>query len=257
MVQTPDKPLVSVVTATFNALPELKMTIPNIAGQDFRSVEHIIIDGGSSDGTAEYLAGLGGAVRWLSEPDGGIGDALNKGIAMARGEYVLVLQAEDRFCDPGSLRAAAAELAGGEDIVAFEVDLLFADGSVRRRRSRPFGWLTRFKMTSPHQGMFCRRDLFSRIGAFDPEFRIAMDYEFLLRAMQRGAQLKAVPWPVAVMPATGISTQADWPSIRARLAEDRRLQRRHAAGFASRLMTEAFWVVYMPFKYMKARLCHG
>ena len=137
MVQTPDKPLVSVVTATFNALPELKMTIPNIAGQDFRSVEHIIIDGGSSDGTAEYLAGLGGAVRWLSEPDGGIGDALNKGIAMARGEYVLVLQAEDRFCDPGSLRAAAAELAGGEDIVAFEVDLLFADGSVRRRRSRP------------------------------------------------------------------------------------------------------------------------
>lgn len=257
MYDQDNAPLISIVTAAFNARAGLQVTVESVAAQDFRSVEHIVIDGGSSDGTAEYLAGLGGAVCWLSEPDGGIGDALNKGIAMARGEYVLVLQAEDRFCDPGSLRAAAAELAGGEDIVAFEVDLLFADGSVRRRRSRPLGWLTRFKMTSPHQGMFCRRDLFSRIGAFDPEFRIAMDYEFLLRAMQRGAQLKAVPWPVAVMPATGISTQADWPSIRARLAEDRRLQRRHATGFASRLMTEAFWVVYMPFKYMKASLCHG
>lgn len=246
-----DAPLVSVVTAAFNARAGLQATVESVASQGFRSVEHIVIDGGSTDGTREYLESLGDAVRWVSEPDGGIADALNKGIAMARGEYVLVLQAEDTFRDEGSLGRAERYLDEGKDIVAFEVVLVRDGGRTERRRSHGLGIRTEFKMTNPHQGMFCRRDLFERIGAFDPSYRIAMDYEFLLRAKRNGVKLRAVSEVVSIMPATGVSTEVDWPAVEARLREDQRLQRQHSSGGAARLFTELFWFAYMPFKRIK------
>lgn len=242
-------PAISVLTASFNAIDGLKRTVDSVAQQvDGRACEHIVIDGGSSDGTREYLEGLGDRVRWISEPDDGIADALNKGLAMARGEWILVLQAEDRFVDCDSLAAAMPFLCGDADIVAFEVQLDLGAGRVDRRRARRFGLWDEFKMNCPHQGMFVRRALYERIGGFDTGFRIAMDYEWLLRARRSNAGLVVVHWPLAVMPATGVSTKRDWPSIRARLEEDRRLQRRHARGRIARLLNDAFWLAYLPFK---------
>ena len=174
---SPHTPLISVVTAAFNALEGLRRTVESVAGQDFRSVEHVVVDGGSVDGTREYLESLGDTVRWISEPDDGIADALNKGIAMARGEYVLVLQAEDTFVDGGSLGRAATHLANSQDIVAFEVLLDHGNGSGDRLKTRKLSVLTECKMTNPHQGLFCRRNLYQRIGVFDRTYRIAMDYE--------------------------------------------------------------------------------
>lgn len=249
--------MISIVTATFNARTGLQATVDSVQSQDFRSVEHIVIDGGSSDGTREYLESVGNAVRWISEPDEGIADALNKGIAMARGEYVVVLQAEDTFVDAGSLGRATRFLRGREDIVAFDVMLERGMGNAERRRSRGFSLLTEYKMTSPHQGMFCRRDLFERIGLFAPAYRIAMDYEFLLRAKRRGATLRPVSEAVAMMPATGVSTKVDWPSVRSRLLEDRRLHRQHSKGGLFRLSSEIFWLIYMPFKRIKNSIFHA
>jgi len=102
---------ISVVTAALDALGPLRETVASVAVQDFAGREHIVVDGGSSDGTRAWLAGQGPAVRWVSEPDDGIADALNKGVAMARGEYVLVLQAGDVLLGADRLRAAAARLA--------------------------------------------------------------------------------------------------------------------------------------------------
>ena len=257
MVQTIDKPQVSVVTATFNALDGLKTTVRSVAEQTSGSVEHIIIDGGSSDGTQAYLESLGDRVRWISEPDDGIADAMNKGIAMARGEWILILQAEDSFTSGESLKSLLPRLGSEADILAFDVALLRKGGAVERRRARPLGLLTEFKMTSPHQGMVCRRSLFEKIGAFDTSYRIAMDYEFLLRAKRAGATVKVCREVLAEMPATGISTQTDWPSMHRRLKEDRRLQRQHAQGLAGHLLTELFWLAYLPFKRGKWALTNG
>jgi glycosyltransferase involved in cell wall biosynthesis len=248
-------PLVTVVTASFGALEGLKRTVASVREQDFRNVEHVIIDGGSIDGTVEYLESLGDAVTlWISEPDTGIADAMNKGIAQARGHYVLVLHAEDTFIDGGALARAAEHLStSGEDIISFDV-LFMRNGTRQAYRSRAFCWKTWFKTTIPHQGAFCRRDLFDRIGMFDSSFRIAMDYEFFLRALRRGATCRPVPETVSCMPATGTSSRLDWPSLRERFAEEARVQERHCPNRLMRAVYAAYWPLYLTYRRTRALL---
>jgi cellulose synthase/poly-beta-1,6-N-acetylglucosamine synthase-like glycosyltransferase len=93
----PDLPRVTVLTAALNARAALARTVDSVAAQDFADREHVVVDGASTDGTADWLKGLDAPVRWISEPDSGIAAALNKGLALARGDYVLVLQAGTRF----------------------------------------------------------------------------------------------------------------------------------------------------------------
>src|SRR5262245_33401432 len=112
---------ITIVTATLNAFEELKQTICSVREQVGCLAEHIVIDGGSMDETVAYLQQHGDTVAlWQSEPDRGIADAMNKAIALARGEYVLVLHAGDTLIDRNAL-AQAARLLMGEDILAFDV----------------------------------------------------------------------------------------------------------------------------------------
>jgi glycosyltransferase involved in cell wall biosynthesis len=245
----PSWPLVTIVTAAFNALEGVKATVANVAEQSFRSVEHIVIDGGSADGTAEYLRSLGDAVRWISEPDRGIADALNKGVAMARGEYILVLQAEDTLLDTDSLARAAPHLRDETEIVSFGIVL----GS-ERRISRGFGPRTRLHPPFFHQGAFCRASLFERIGLFDTSLSIAMDYEFFVRAYLAGASSVVLPEPVSHMPQTGVSSQLDWPTLERRLAENRLIHFRHARQPALTLFYRLYWLAYRPFKRVRSIL---
>lgn len=242
-----DAPLVSVVTAAFNARAGVQATVESVASQGFRSVEHIVIDGGSTDGTREYLESLGDAVRWVSEPDGGIADALNKGIAMARGEYVLVLQAEDTFLDNQSLGRAAREFAGNADILSFDVAIP-AENGMRIFRSKGFSWRINFFMTVPHQGAFCRRQLFEKFGDFDRQLRIGMDYDWVIRAKRAGATCKTVGTVLSVMPPTGISSRTHWREVSMRLEENRRIQARYRKGPGFQLAWMLFWRIYPAYK---------
>ena len=246
-------PKVTVLTATFNALDELKRTVESVAEQTCRDVEHVIIDGGSTDGTVEWLAGLGDEVRWLSEPDGGIADALNKGLAMARGEYLLVLQAEDTFLGSESLALAMPHLLQGIDIVFF--DIVFGGQSGERRvKSRGLSSAIAFQNGIPHQGVFCRRDLFRRLGPFDTSFRIGMDYEFFLRAYLANATTRLVPEVLSRMPNTGISSRRDWPSLYCRFDEFRRAQSIHFTGAGMRAMYSVYWPLYLLYRRSRSAL---
>lgn len=246
-------PLVTVVTAAYNALADLRETVASVAGQAGWPVEHVIVDGGSNDGTREYLTTLPSTVRWISEPDRGIADAMNKGLALASGEFVLVLQAGDLFASSGSIAMAQPHLCTDRDMASFAV-LLRNGNSDRRLRPHRLGLRTGFKMTSPHQGLFVRRQLYERIGGFDTGLRIASDYEFLLRARRSGARLAAIDEVLAIMPETGISTRPDWESVRRRLLEDRELQQRHASGALGRAINSLFWRAYLPFKMAKTKV---
>jgi glycosyltransferase involved in cell wall biosynthesis len=243
------QPLVSVVTVAFNALEGLKATVASVAKQSFRSVEHIVIDGGSDDGTREYLSSLGEGVRWLSEPDRGIADALNKGLAMARGEYILVLHAEDTFVDADSLTRAAPHLRGKTEIVSFAILL-----GGKARVSRGFGPRTRLHPPFFHQGVFCRASLFERLGRFDTGLSISMDYEFFVRAYLAGASSMILREPIANMPPTGVSSQLDWPTLERRLAENRRIHFRHAGQPANKLFYYVYWLTYPLFKRVRSVL---
>lgn len=246
-----ETPWLTVVTASFNMLEELRQTVESVAFFADHGVEHVIVDGGSSDGTKDFLASLAPAVCSISEPDNGIADALNKGLAVARGEWILVLQAGDTFVDNTVVEWITDYLTEPYDIVAFDVVLTRFDGSSSLRKARGFKWLSEFKMTCPHQGMVCRRALYERIGNFDTSYNIAMDFDWFMRAKRAGAQSRAVPKTVALMPEGGVSTKQDWLSVRDRLREDRRLIGNHIRNRTHRLLISFIWLLYLPFKRLR------
>lgn len=252
-----DGPLISVVTAALDALGPLRETVASVAAQDFAGREHIVVDGGSSDGTRAWLARQGPAVRWVSEPDDGIADALNKGVAMARGEYVLVLQAGDVLLGADRLRAAATRLARPDAPDVLVCDVLF--GASGRTRRLSAGRPARRLLFKPvcHQGVFARRALFGRIGGFDPAYRISMDYEFLMRARRAGARVAAAPILLSRMPDDGISSRRDWPSLARRFAEERRIHLAHCPGPGMRLVYALYWPAYLGYRRLRAALAGG
>jgi GT2 family glycosyltransferase len=251
MSETGASPLVSVVTASFNAASGLRRTVASVAGQDFASLEHVVVDGGSTDGSREFLALQGDRVRWISEPDRGIADALNKGFALARGDYVLVLQAEDTLLAPDSLSQAARHLADGAEIVAFPILVEEARGTRRPIGPRNLGLLSRFQMTLPHQGVLFSRRLFSDLGGFDTRFAIAMDYDLFLRARVAGARVEAATQILSVMPDSGISSRRDWASVKRRLGEFRQAQEKSLRAPADRLARALYWTLYLPYKWVR------
>jgi glycosyltransferase len=206
---------ISVVTAVFNRADTIADALDSVQGQNWPAVEHVVIDGGSTDGTLALLqarrADLGVLV---SEPDGGIYDALNKGISRASGDVVGFLHADDLFESPDSLAQVAAAF---EDpaVGAVYGDLVYvrkADVSrvVRywRAGERVQGDLERGWMP-PHPTFYVRRAVYAQMGLFDTRFRISADYECILRLLGHGGvKARYVPQVLVRMRLGGASNRS-------------------------------------------------
>jgi glycosyltransferase involved in cell wall biosynthesis len=236
------------VTITFNAEAYLQQTIDSVRAQDYPEIEYIVVDGASTDGTlgiirrnAPYLS------YWVSEPDDGIAEAMNKGLALASGDYVLFLHADDYLEYPGALRDAVGAMPPGRDIAAFSI--LWRTGrETRRRYSKGWNWKVNFKTTLWHQSVLCRRKLLEEMGGFDTHLRIAMDYEFFLRAYRSGIQVEILNLPLSVMRDTGVSSRLDCASLRARFAEERWIHEKHAGRFWRKAIYRLYWWLYLPYR---------
>lgn len=174
-------PRFSVITVTRDNLPGLRRTANSLDSQTYRDFDWIVIDGASRDGTPAFLAATD--AQWLSEPDTGIYDAMNKGLIRATGTYVLFLNAGDILADPAIL-ADAANLDG---------DLIYGDGregsAVKRAHShRALLW----GMFTYHQSIFYRRAAIRGV-RYDTQYRIAADYKFTAQLLRHGA--RAFYWP--------------------------------------------------------------
>lgn len=243
------RPVVSIITATFNAAPALRATIQSVAAENTGTLEHIVIDGGSDDGTRELLKTAPDHVRWISEPDGGIADAMNKAVALSRGTWILCLHAGDTLAGEGALSSAIARCTGDVDVLACAITF-GKDGQGRRLFVSNPETRLRFK-TILHQGALCRRDLFERIGGFDTSFAIAMDYEFFLRALAAGARIVPCEVTLSCMDDEGVGSWRDFASRQQRFSEERRAQRMHATRSADRLIYALYWPLYL--LYHRAR----
>ena len=191
--------------------------------------------------------------RWISEPDEGIAEAMNKGIVLSRGEWLLFLQSDDFLAEDDVLAKAAVHLTPDLDICGFPV-LYGNDSSIATMRPRGANYWLNFKTGLNHQGTFIRRSLFDRIGLYDTSFKIAMDYEFFLRAYRADAHFKCHSEPVlAVMRDTGISSQLDWPNLERRFAEEKRVHRKFETRRLS-LLYDAWWALYPRFRKLRAKL---
>ena len=186
----PELPAITVVTPCLNAAPTLPEALASVRAQGYPRLEHVVVDGGSTDGTLDLLHGADG-VRWISEPDRGLSHAMNKGVAMAQGEVIGWLNADDRYL-PGALEAVGRALAQRPDALWVTGRCRIIDGDGReirrwvtayknaflRRYSLPL-YLTQNFISAP--ATFLRREAFETAGLFDERYRISMDYDLYLR----------------------------------------------------------------------------
>jgi glycosyltransferase involved in cell wall biosynthesis len=199
-------PLVTVITAVFNGQDCIAGCIESVLNQDYPNIEHLILDGGSKDGTIDVLRRYDEKLElWVSEPDAGVFDAWNKGLDLARGEWIAFLGSDDIYL-PGAI-ATYVELARKNPQAEFL--------SSRAKLDHPTGYSPVFggpwewprfatAMSTIHVGTMHHRGLFSRLGKFDMQYRIAGDYEFMLRAKET-LRTAFTPEVTVVMRAGGLS----------------------------------------------------
>lgn len=204
---------ISIITVAYNAATSISATLRSVAAQIYPDVEHIVIDGGSTDGTLECIAAHGEHLaHMVSEPDRGIYDAMNKGIRLATGDIIGILNADDVYAD-NQVLARIAALMATEPLDAVYGDAVFFDPdnpavTVRRYRSRRFspariawGWMP------AHPTLFLQREVFDRFGLYRPDFRIAGDYEFVARIFKNGnLRYRYLPEVLVRMSIGGAST---------------------------------------------------
>lgn len=185
-------PKISVVTAVFNREGTIAEAIESVAAQDHPDVEHVIQDGASRDGTLEAIRRTAGpAVSLESTPDKGIYEGINRGIARTTGDIVGLMHSDDLFADTRVLSRVAAAMADPEvDGVYGDLDYVAEHDTariIRKWRSGAYspaklrrGWMP------PHPTLYLRREVFDRWGLYDTSFRIAADYDAMLRYLCRG-----------------------------------------------------------------------
>jgi glycosyltransferase involved in cell wall biosynthesis len=204
-------PLISVVVAVFNGAETLMRCIDSVSRQTYKNNELIVIDGGSVDGTRDLIERNSQYIAyWESERDRGIYHAWNKALKVAHGDWMVFLGADDYFAGDDVLARFASYLRHGSTfarVVYGRVDLVRKDGSVIGTLGSQWNRKRFFQlMTLPHQGVFHHRSLFQEFGCFNEEFRIAGDYEFLLRELKFRDPIFIADVTIVAMQFGGISS---------------------------------------------------
>lgn len=184
------EPLLSVVTAVLNRKDLLARNIESVLSQGYAKTEHIIIDGGSTDGTLDVLKKYDDRIAyWVSEPDGGIFDAMNKGVALARGNYIHLLNSDDYYC-AGALTRVASEVSLARSDVIFG-DYIFVVDDVGLERRIHVTTDVHNGMTIGH-ALFIARNVYERIGLYDTRYRYSGDLDFALRMRNAGMRFSRI-----------------------------------------------------------------
>lgn len=208
------QPKVSIVTVCYNSAATIRGTIESVLSQNYPSIEYIIVDGRSSDETLGIIAEYRERIAVvISESDRGIYDAMNKGIGMATGDIVGTLNSDDFYAGPGTIgELVDTLLAARADAVFADLVYVDRDNPARVRRYYYSGlwrpWLFRIGLMPAHPTILIRREWYQRVGLFSLSYRIAADFEMLVRVFYRGRATYAyLNKPVVVMRMGGMSTR--------------------------------------------------
>ena len=203
---------ISIITITYNSAKTLPRALASVLGQTYSDIEHIIVDGASTDGTLELIQSYAKNhtnVKWVSEKDNGIYDALNKGIRMATGDVIGFLHSDDILYSPDSIEQIAAAFESTHaDVVYGDLQYCNGDKVVRRWKSNAFypralkfGWMP------PHPTVYVRREVYEQIGPYDDWFRISADYDMMLRIFTAGYKTHYIPEVLVSMETGGASNK--------------------------------------------------
>ena len=210
----PELPSLSIITVCFNSVATIRDAIDSVLSQDYPGIEYIVIDGGSTDGTADVVRSYGSRIAsYVSERDGGIYDAMNKGLELARGDVVGMLNSDDIYSDSKVVSALIAAMTAARADSVF-ADVVYVDRADTSREVRYYDsgqWRPsrfRYGLMPAHPTFFVKREMYSRVGKFSVDYEIAGDFEMLVRILYRArASYVHVPRAVVRMRRGGISTR--------------------------------------------------
>ncbi|MCF0199100.1 MAG: glycosyltransferase [Bacteroidaceae bacterium] len=213
---------ISVITIAYNSAATLRDTVESVLRQEYKDLEYVVVDGGSTDGTVdiirEYEPQFGGRMRWVSEPDRGLYDAMNKGIRMATGDVVGIVNSDDFFHRTDIIGKVAEAFAEDATLEAVYGDVRFVnddnlDRTVRYYSSKHWApWRFRFGFMPAHPSFYTYRHNFERYGYYREDYYIASDYELLIRFLHtQRLKTRYLPLDFLKMRKGGRST-AGWKS---------------------------------------------
>jgi glycosyltransferase involved in cell wall biosynthesis len=197
----PDKPLVSIITATFNRKDYLEETIQSVASQTYRNIEYIIIDGGSTDGTLDVIKKYDDKIDfWISRPDNSMYEAINDGIRHCNGDIIAILNSDDKYIDENVIEHIISHFEKEPDIDGVYGNLIrLYENKTRYKKLFQVNYkqyLISGKGTFiPHSTLFVKRRLIEKVGLYDTQYRYASDYDFILRCLKNGT-LKYIDYPL-------------------------------------------------------------
>lgn len=215
-----EKLSISIITVSFNSASTIKDTIQSVLSQSYKNLEYIIVDGSSKDGTVEIIRSCGKKIsKFISEPDLGIYDAINKGIKMSTGDIIGILNSDDSFYNDFVVDniTKAFEDYSPEVVIG---DVQFFDPAKSSRILRYYSsknWSTdkfKYGYMPPHPTFYARRGLFERYGLYKTDYRIAADYELLIRFLHvNKVNFKYIEMPFVNMRAGGVSNKSIFSRI--------------------------------------------
>jgi glycosyltransferase len=234
--------IISIITISFNNVDTIESTMQSVLSQTYQNIEYIVIDGASTDGTVEIIHKYESALsKWVSEPDDGIYDALNKGIAMATGDVVGFLHADDIFYD-FFVVAEVMDIFQKNQCHAVYSDLVYvarndSQNVFRFWKSCPFepkllkrGWMP------PHPALFIHRAVYEKYGVFNADLRISADYDLILRFFSRPDFVSEyLPHVIVRMRTGGVSNRSIGNILRKSREDYRAMKNNKTGGFITLL----------------------
>jgi glycosyltransferase involved in cell wall biosynthesis len=190
-MQTKEQPLLSIITVVLNGEKYIEQCINSVLEQDYNNIEYIIIDGGSTDKTIEIIKKYK-ISRWTSEKDLGISDAFNKGISLAKGDIIGFINSDD-WLELGIIAKIVSQFSNAEIVYGklrqFNKNLSYIVDADHHGLEN--------KMSLNHPSVFVKTSVYKKYGGFDLDYKVAMDYEFLLRCYKNGVTFEYVPLVIA------------------------------------------------------------
>jgi glycosyltransferase len=232
---------VTIITATHNSGESLLKCIESIKSQDYKNIEHIVVDGGSTDNTLEIIKSNRNTITaYVSEKDSGIYEALNKGLRLSSGDIIGFLNSDDVLADNTTI----SQIVKAFETTACDVlygDLLYkskrnGDGNTKtirywrsndfKEKSLKYGWMP------PHPTLYCRKEIYDNLGFYEEKYRIASDYDYILRVF-KNKHLKKLYLPITIveMDMGGISNNSLRNIINKSSEDYQIIKKNHVGGF--------------------------
>ncbi|MEZ4795939.1 MAG: glycosyltransferase family 2 protein [Flavobacteriaceae bacterium] len=212
---------ISIITINYNHLEGLKKTMLSVFNQSWQGFEFIIIDGGSTDGSKAYIEKHANKLTyWISEPDHGVYHAMNKGIAKAKGEYLLFLNSGDHFYESSVLQNNHNKIANF-DLIYFDWQTVGENKKQIVHFPDKLHFSNLFLGSLPHQSTFIKKNLFDKVGLYDENLKIVSDWKFMILALfVHECSYKHINKTLTTFYLDGISNQIDFTSEREQVLEE-------------------------------------